>query len=197
MKKFFLLLVSVASYSADLIHVSNDSTPKNLQMLSEKYQQILLINDDAVYLIPSECQSERYFGGASQGVLNLVQGPTRTETVLNTQEVFEAKNEKEIIKKIELEKTFAIAEGKVSKDFLEDKDGRGFGGASEMPLVIHNEIQSAVQEKSGLRDTKQIQRTSCQLLQDGSGYKIHSMSNGQLYFNGKFTFVVNDTVLFQ
>lgn len=166
-------------------------------MLTAKYQETFFVNENGVYLIPSECRSERYFGGASEGVLNLIKGPMRTETILNTQEVFEAKEEKQIVKKIELEKTFAIAEGRISKDFLEDKEGRSFGGASEVPLVIHNDIVPVVQETSVKVQVKQIQHPSCQLLQDGSGYKIGSVHNGRLYKDGIFTSIVNDTVLFQ
>lgn len=197
MRIFFFLLAGVAAYSGDLIYLSSDSSPKNLEMLKGKYQQTLLLSDNGVYLIPSECQSERYFGGASEGVLNLIKGPMRTETVLNTQEVFEAKDEKEIVKKIELDKTFAIAEGKVSKDFLEDKEGRGFGGASEVALVIHNEIEPKLSERLAIEQPKkEVKRPSCQLLQDGSGYKIDSLNNGKLYINGTFSSVVNNTVLF-
>lgn len=197
MRLLFFLLAGVTMYGADLIHISNDPATKNLELLTEKYQQTFYVNKNGVYLIPSECRSERYFGGASEGVLNLIKGPMRTETILNTQEVFEAKEEKQIVKKIELEKTFAIAEGKISKDFLEDKEGRGFGGASEVPLVIHNETQPAVQETPVKAQVKQIQHPFCQLLQDGSGYKVGSSSNGRLYRDGTFTSIVNDTVLFQ
>jgi len=197
MRLFFFLLAGVTMYGADLIHISNDPAPHNLELLTEKYRQTFFVNENGVYLIPSECQSERYFGGASEGVLNLVKGPIRTETILNTQEVFEAKEEKQIVKKIELEKTFAIAEGKISKDFLEDKEGRGFGGASEVPLLIHNEVVPAVQEGSVRVQAKQIKHPDCQLLKDGSGYKISSQANGRLYRDGIFTSIVNDTVLFQ
>lgn len=197
MKKLFFLLVGVTAYSAQLIYVSNDFAPQNLEMLSEKYQQPLFIDDKGVYLIPGECKAERYFGGVSEGVLNLVKRPIQAEIILNTQEVFEAKNEQAIVKKIEIEKTLAIAEGKVSKAFLEDKEGRGFGGASEIPLIIHNVIESKGEEILLKTQTKQIQPPSCQVLQDGSGYQIDSMSNGRLYSNGKFISTVNNTVLFQ
>jgi hypothetical protein len=197
MKLFFILLAGVSAYSGDLIFVSNDITPKNLEALSAKYAQTLIVDDNGAYLLPSECKSERYFGGASEGVLNLIKGPMRTETVLNTQEVFEAKEEKQIVKKIELDKTFAIAEGKISKDFLEDKEGRGFGGASEVPLVIHNEIEPSEPKVAVKVLKKQIQRPSCQILLDGSGYRIDALNNGRLYINGKITPMRNDTVSFQ
>lgn len=198
MKIVFFLLAGLSAYCGDLIYLSSDSSPQNLQVLYSKYQQTLLISSNDVYLIPSECQSERYFGGASEGVLNLIQGSIRTETVLNTQEVFDAKDEKDIAKKIELEKTFAMAVGKVSKDFLEDKEGRGYGGASEVPLTIRNEIDSAVTDKSvTVQPKKEVKRPSCQLLQDGSGYKIAPLTNGRLYINGAFSSIINDTVLFR
>lgn len=198
MRFFFFFIASFSAYCADLIYLSNDTSPNNLQTLNSKYQQTLLLSESSVYLLPSQCQSERYFGGASEGVLNLIKGSIRTETVLNTQEVFEAKNEKEIIKKIELEKTFAIAEGKISKDFLEDKEGRGFGGASEVPLIIHNEIESTLSPNIVIKEPKKdLQRPRCELLQDGSGYKITSLDNGRLYINGAFSSIVDNTVLFR
>ncbi len=197
MKRLLILLAGFSAYAGDLIYLSSDITAKNLEILSAKYQQPLIVSDIGAYLIPRECQSERYFGGASEGVLNLIKGSMHTETILNTQEVFEAKEEKQIVKKIELEKTFAIAEGKISKAFLEDKEGRGFGGASEAALVIDNFIEPKVQETLVKTQTKQMQRPSCQVLQDGSGYQINFMSNGRWYSNGKFTSIVNNTVLFQ
>lgn len=198
MRFFFLLLASIAANSADLIHLSNDSSAANLEILNTKYQQALFISDNSVYLIPSECQSERYFGGASEGVLNLIKGPIRTETVLTTQDVFEAKEEKQIIKKIELDKTFAIAEGKVSKDFLEDKEGRGYGGSSEIPLIIHNDIETNISEAlMTVQAKKEVIHPACQLLQDGSGYKIVPLNNGRLYINGAVSPILNNTVLFR
>ena len=197
MKLLLILLAGISTYAGDLIFLSNDITAQNLEILSAKYAQILVLDDNGAYLVPSECKSERYFGGASEGVLNLVKGPMRTETVLNTQEVFEAKEAKQIVKKIELDKTFAIAEGKISKDFLEDKEGRGFGGASEVPLVIRNEIQTSTPNVAVKALAKQSQRPSCQILSDGSGYKIDALNNGRLYINGKITPMHNDTVSFQ
>ncbi len=198
MKRLFLFLASVSAYSADLIYLSNDVSQANIELIAQKYQKPLLLGESGVYLIPSECQSERYYGGASEGVLNTVKGPMRAESVLTTQEVFEAKDEKEIVKKIELDKTFAIADGKVAKDFLEDKEGRGYGGASEVPLVIHNEIQvSVTKEVIKTQATTKIQHPTCQMLFDGSGYKIGSLDNGRLYVNGSFSSVENNTVLFR
>lgn len=197
MRILVFLLASISAYSADLIYISSDLSAENLERINSKYQQTFLISDSGVYLIPSECQSERYFGGASEGILNLIKGPIRTETVLTTQDVFEAKEEKQIIKKIELDKTFAIAEGKISKDFLEDKEGRGFGGASEVPIVIHKEVTSPTVTLSVKAEGKEIQHPNCEILNDGSGYKIGAMTNGRLYTNGKMISIVNNTVLFQ
>ncbi|MDD5211992.1 MAG: hypothetical protein PHV62_06215 [Sulfuricurvum sp.] len=197
MKYFLILLAGISTYAGDLIYLSSDITPANLEALSGKYQQMLVVEDNGVYLVPSECRSERYFGGASEGVLNLVRGPIRTETVPNTQEVFEAKEEKQIVNKIELDKTFAVAEGKISKDFLEDKEGRGFGGASEVSLMIHNEIEPVVSKVALKAQVKLSQRPSCQILMDGSGYKFDALNNGRLYINGKITPMHNDMVSFQ
>lgn len=197
MKYFLILLAGISTYAGDLIYLSRDITPANLETLSGKYQQMLVVEDNGVYLVPSECRSERYFGGASEGVLNLVKGPMRTETVPNTQEVFEAKEEKQITNKIELDKTFAMAEGKISKDFLEDKEGRGFGGVSEVPLVIHNEIEPVSPKVVVKAQVKMSLRPGCQMLMDGSGYKFDALNNGRLYINGKIIPMRSDTVSFQ
>ena len=45
--------------------------------------------------------------------------------------MFEAKDTTVIEKKIEQEKAVLLVEGKISKAFLDDKEGRGFGGESE------------------------------------------------------------------
>lgn len=196
MRILCFLLAGVVAYSADLIYISSDSSAENLKIINAKYQQTFLVSESGVYLIPSECQSERYFGGASDGILNLIKGPIRTEAVLTTQDVFEAKEEKQIIKKIELEKAFSIAEGKISKDFLEDQEGRGFGGASQTPLVIRNEITAQTVNLPVKADEKEIQHPTCQILMDGSGYIIGSTTNAGVYVNGNISSIVNNTVLF-
>ena len=197
MKFFLILLAGISSYAGELIYISSDITPKNLETLHAKYQQMLILDENGVYLVPSECRSERYFGGASEGVLTLVKGPIRTEAVLNTQEVFEAKEEKQIIEKIEQDKRFALAEGKITKDFLEDKEGRGFGGASEMPLVIRNEVEPITPKVVIAAKPKPHKRPSCQILLNGSGYKIDPLTNGRLYVDGKTIPIVENTISFE
>lgn len=197
MKRLLVLLVGTSMYAGDLIYLSDDITAKNLEILTVKYQQPLIIGASGAYLVPTDCKSERYFGGASDGVLSLTKKPITTDIVLNTQEVFEAKNENQIIKKIELEKTFAIAEGKISKDFLEDKEGRGFGGASESVLVIDNKINQVESMSSSKTQGRQNIHPSCEITVDGSGYKIDSLDNGQIYINGKIIPLHNNTVSFQ
>jgi len=167
MKIFVFLLLTLTVYSAELIRISGNTTPANLEDLSMKYKQMLLLNSNNVYLIPKECQLERYFGGASQGQLNLVNTLTQTEAIPATQEVFEAKDTAVIKKKIEQEKAVLLVEGKVSKAFLEDKEGRSFGGASEMPLDLSS--QQITDKKNPLVNNTEInQCPSCQLLEDGS-----------------------------
>ena len=196
MKLFLIFLASLSSHAGDLIYLSSDTSPTSLEALGTKYQQMLVVDNNGVYLVPSECKAERYFGGASEGVLNIIRGPVRIETVLNTQEVFEAKEEQQIVKKIELDKVYAIVDGKTPKDFLEDKEGRGFGGASEVPLVIRNEIQTSVPKMAVKTQGIQIKRPSCQILMDGSGYQIEPLNNGRVYIDGKTTPVSNNTISF-
>lgn len=205
MKVLVFLLLSLTAYSAGLIHISGDTTAENLEALSVKYAQILLINSDDVYLIPKECQLERYFGGASQGELNLVHTQVQTQAITLTQEVFEAKDTAVIEKKVEQEKAVLVVEGKVSKAFLDDKEGRGFGGASEVALdlssqknqVIANSLKNMDNKDDIVKTVKSKQHPTCQLLENGSGYKLYSTTNPRIYFNKEFIPVVNDTIVFK
>ncbi len=179
------VLFSISSIWADeLIYISNDTNPRNLDSLEKKYKQRLLISDKRVYLIPSACKLERYFGGASQGELKLSKVPQQTQKIFITQEVFEAEDESAIREKIQVEKSIALIEGKVSKAFLEDKEGRGYGGASELPLDFsfqQKEVRKAYMkpvegEKEHVKKAKSSHHPRCRLLDDGSAYELKDLS---------------------
>jgi hypothetical protein len=205
MKIVASFLLSLTAYSAELIHISGDSTPENLEVLSAKYAQTLVVDTNNVYLIPKECQLERYFGGASQGELHLIHTQERTETLAPTQEVFEAKDTTVIEKKIEQEKAVLLVEGKVSKAFLDDTEGRGFGGESELPLdmssqkdqVIVETLKNTVTNNPIAETSKSVQHPSCKLLDNGSGYQLYSATNLRFYSDREFIPIVNDTILFK
>lgn len=191
--------------ATELIYISNDSTHSNLQDLELKYQQALLINDKKVYLIPSDCRLERYFGGESEGKLILSSKPQLTQEIIITQEVFEAKDESVITQIIEVEKSIALVEGKVSKAFLDDKEGRGFGGASEVPLNFSFQKIAATQKymkptpvkEKIIKEPIAEQKPQCQLLEDGSGYSLKYTNEAQLYFKAQFSSIKNGAILFQ
>ncbi len=201
----FILALSLKA--TELIYISNDSSHSSLQALELKYQQPLLINNKKVYLIPSACRLERYFGGASQGKLVLTTKPQLTQEIVVTQEVFEAKDESVITQKIEVEKSIALVEGKVSKAFLDDKEGRGFGGASEVPLNFNFQKIEATQKYMKPTSEKEKiitepmpiaeQKPQCQLLDDGSGYSLIHTNEAQLYFQAQFSSIRNGAILFQ
>lgn len=199
---FFLALSLEAT---ELIYISNDSSHSSLQSLELKYQQALLINDKKVYLIPSDCRLERYFGGESEGKLFLTTKPQLTQEIIITQEVFEAKDESIITQKIEVEKSIALVEGKVSKAFLDDKEGRGFGGASEVPLNFSFQKIAATQKnmkpiptkEKNIQEPIREQKPQCQLLDDGSGYYLKYLNEAQLYFQAQFSSIENGAILFQ
>lgn len=206
MRLFTLVLLSIANiYANELIYISNNTTDDNLKELHQKYKQTLLINDSKIYLIPSDCRLERYFGGASQGNITLNKAPQQTQEIIITQEVFEAKDETVIKEKIEVEKSIALIEGKVSKAFLDDKEGRGFGGASEIPLdftfqkaeakkvyMKPQEEQTPVIEKP-----KASQHPTCKLLNDGSGYELKHTEAAQFYSDEGIRPILNSTILFK
>ena len=203
MKMLCLLLLSLAScYGAELTYISNDTGIKNLESLENKYKQALLINEARVYLITKECQLKRYFGAASEGELKLVQIPRHTETILITQEVFEAKDEKEIQEKIETEKSISLIEGRVAKAFLEDKEGRGFGGFSEIALDFKSQKIQASQSitlpktEHIIKETKEDKTPNCHLLKDGSGYRLENISNAQMYSAKGFSPILDNVILF-
>jgi len=200
-----LLACTVSTFATELIYISNDSKAENLQKLEETYKQKLLINEGYVYLIPTDCRLNRYFGGASNGNLQLTKNPEQTKEIVITQAVFEAKSETEITKKIEVEKSIALVEGKVSKAFLDDKEGRGFGGASEVPLDFSFQktkatsvnMTPAKKHKVIKEDAKPYVHPSCELLEDGSGYVLSNTKEAQFYSNTKLEAISETTILFK
>ncbi len=205
MRSFLLLVLTLGSLCAhELIYISNDTTQKSLKGLQETYRQTLLIHDKRVYLIPSECRLERYFGGASQLPVKLDEIIDQTREVIITQEVFEAKDNSVIQKKIEVEKSIALVEGKVSKAFLDDKEGRGYGGASQVPLDFTFQkitakqvyMKPETQQKTAMADVKPHQHPSCQLLDDGSGYQLEHVKDASLYSKQNVQPISNTIILF-
>ncbi len=208
MRPLLIALVYVMVLYADmqqLVYVSNDANEKNLENLYEKYKKTLLINDRKVYLIPSDCLLERYFGGTSQGRLILSKKPQQTEEILVTQEVFEANDVSVIKEKIETDKSLALIEGKVPKAFLDDKEGRGFGGASETPLdfsfqkleakKVH--MKPATQQVNIEPSPKAYLHPTCKLLKNGSGYVLEHINNATFYSNRSFQPIKNPIITFK
>jgi len=205
MRKLSLALLCTSSmYAVTLPYISNTSDEARLKELSQKYKQELLINDGKVYLIPSDCRLNRYFGGASELKVKLAKRPEQTEDIVITQEVFEAKDEETIKESIEVQKSISLVEGKVSEEFLMDKEGRGFGGASELPLnysfqkikAVKVNMTPAKKQKPIVEDAKPYQHPTCRILEDGSGYKIENLKNAQFYKNGNIEDIKNENIKF-
>ncbi len=206
MRLFTLVLLSIVSLQAnELIYISNNTDETNLKELHEKYKQPLLLNRSKVYLIPSECRLQRYFGGSSQGEVILGKKPQQVQKLVITQEVFEAKDESVLQKKIEVEKSIALIEGKVSKAFLDDKEGRGFGGASELPLDFTFQKVEAkklymkpIQEQTPVaEETEASQHPVCRLLDDGSGYELKHIEAAQFYSHTGISSILNSIIIFK
>jgi len=192
----FFVLTS-AAFSNELIHISDDTN--DLDGIYQKYRQDLLISNNHVYLIPNECKLERYFGGASQGALKLVKEPHHTEEIIITQEVFEAKDIQDIQEKIDLDKSISLVQGKVAKEFLADEEGRGFGGASEVPIdysvqkIAHIQDSTRSIEQAFVEKEKDVALPSCKLLEDGSGYQLNNVKEPKFYNNkGLFPLKTNN-----
>lgn len=201
MRSFLLLFLAIGSVCAhELIYISNDASQKSLKGLEQTYKQTLLVNNEKVYLIPSDCRIERYFGGASQMPVKLSKAPEQTQEIILTQEVFEAKDERVIKEKIEVEKSIALIEGKVSKAFLDDKEGRGYGGSSQVPLDFTFQkiaakqvyMKPATKKKIVTADTESYPHPNCELLNDGSGYKLQHIKEAYLY-SDQGSYPISDT----
>ncbi len=206
MRFLTLVLFAITStYAHELIYISNNTSDENLKELYQKYSQSLVLNDSKVYLVPSECRLERHFGGTSEGTLKLSKVPQQTQDIVTTQEVFEAKDETVITKKVELEKSIALIEGKVSKAFLDDKEGRGFGGASEVTLDFTFQKEEAKkvymkpQQEPALivKQNRPAQHPSCRLLNTGAGYVLEHIKDAQLYSDSGIHPIINSTIHFK
>jgi hypothetical protein len=205
MRNFLLLLLTISALSGyELTYISNDTTQQSLKGLQATYKQTLLVNDKRVYLIPSDCRLERYFGGASQADVILSKTPKQAQNVIITQAVFEAKDESTVKESIEAEKSIALVEGKVSKAFLDDNEGRGYGGASQLPLdftfqkiaATQVHMKPEVQNKPKASNVKPYQHPSCQLLDNGSGYQLEHIKDAYLYFDQRLHPISDPTILF-
>ena len=76
----------------------------------------------------------RYFGGVSNGELNIAKSVKYTAPLVVTEEVFIAKSSDDIDKVVEENKLFDIKNGNGAKEFIEDKTGHLYGGLSESEL---------------------------------------------------------------
>jgi len=205
MRSFLLFFLAIGSVCADeLIYISNDISKTSLKELQRTYKQTLLINDKKVYLIPGDCRLERYFGGASQLSVKLNKVPEQAQEISITQEVFEAKDERVIQEKIEVDKSIALIEGKVAKAFLDDKEGRGYGGASQVSLdfsfqkiaakKVH--MKPVTEHRQIVASARPYQHPSCRLLDDGSGYQLQDIKDAYLYSGQDLHPISSTTILF-
>ena len=76
----------------------------------------------------------RYYGGLSEGTLNLPDSVMKTQSTVITKEVFSANNKQEIEKAVLKQKLEQVDNALDAKDFIMDKTGHLFGGLSEGKL---------------------------------------------------------------
>jgi hypothetical protein len=76
----------------------------------------------------------RYFGGLSEGELNLPKSVMLTPSTVVTEEVFAAESKEEVEVAIIKQKEEQVKSANVAKDFVLDKTGHLFGGLSEGKL---------------------------------------------------------------
>jgi hypothetical protein len=192
--KLFLSLLGVASLGAyDLIHISNSVDFQNLRELEQKYKREIVISDNRAYLIPSECLLERYFGGLSQNMVELPNSELYNTSYAVTQKIFNAKDETEIKDEIAKQKISDTIEAKEAREFLSDRDGRLFGGLSQGDIDLSKQKEVVIQS---IEDKANFTRPTCQLLEDGSGYKIYGTKELKLYSSKKIV-DIKERVLFK
>lgn len=190
-------LFVVSLYGAELIHVSNSVDEDNLKILVNKYKRNIVINDNRAYIIPSECEVERYFGGLSQKKLNILKSTKFTGPITVTQKVFEAKSVQDIEEQIQKQKITNEVEGKVAKAFLEEKDGHLFGGLSQNPIDLTKQTKVVEIEKAIKQQIHPVYtHPTCKLLDDGLGCKLYKTRNPKLYKKDGFQPIYNNTIFF-
>ena len=69
--------------------------------------------------------------------------------------------------------------------------------SSQKDQVITNNTNNTATKNPIADNTKSKQYPSCQLLENGSGYKLYFTTNPRFYSNREFISIVNDTVLFK
>ena len=202
--KFLITAIILSSglLGTELIYISDNTKIDNLKILNNKYKKDLFINDNRVYLIPQECLLVRHFGGLSQNKLNLANNDSLSMPI--TQEIFTAKDENTIKVEVEKQKSLDLVTGKVTKEFLSDKDGHFFGGLSEIPIDLSDQITDAQNEYmiEKLTQTKTIEKIddyshpTCELLLDGSGYKLINTLNVKIFAKDILQLLTTTTIVF-
>jgi len=191
-------------FSKELIYISDNIEINNLTLLNNKYKKDLIINDNRAYLVPDECLLVRHFGGLSQNKVNLVKSDNYSLNVPVTQEVFTAKNTTVIDIEVEKQKSMDLVTGKATKEFLPDKDGHLFGGLSEIPIDLTEQIADAKNEymkekivpKTIAKKDKVNISPGCELLKDGSGYKLIDTSKLKVFTEGSLKVLETTTFTF-
>jgi len=186
---FYLLLLKVSLFSANLILISNSTEKENLKTLMHRYKTDIIINDNQAYIIPEKCRLVRYFGGLSQSESTIVKTIKYTSSMKITEDIFEAVNEEDIEKHIQKQKITDLVEGKVAKEFLEDTKGHLLGGLSETPLDLSK-------QKILTKEINNYKSPSCKLLEDGSGYKLYVNKSAKLYTKDGLKSISQTVVLF-
>ena len=198
------IILSTGLPSTELIYISDNTEIDNLKILSDKYKQDLLINDNRVYLIPQECLLLRHFGGLSENKVNLAISDANKLSLPITQEIFTAKDKLTIDVEIDKQKSMDLVTGKVTKEFLADKDGHLYGGVSEIPIDMSEQIANAQNEYMREKVTKaqliqqkeKYTHPSCELLRDGSGYKLIDTLNAFVYSDSQLKALTYSTISF-
>ncbi|MDX9813323.1 MAG: hypothetical protein WC144_05550 [Sulfurimonas sp.] len=189
MKKLLLLSLSCAALlSHELIEIGKyDDT------LEAKYKQdIIIINTDA-FLAPSECLSQRLYGGLSQGDVWLneikkehIELDDKTFKNLSQKTIDEQKSKQNIKNTIEL---------KVAKEFITYGNGHLYGGLTQGKLDLS--AQKVIKEtpKDEVLQVVDEPKYNCTMLPTFDGYRLN-IDSFKLLKDGKIVEIKDGVVRF-
>ncbi len=196
MKTLLSLCLFTFAYAEPLILVGEHIDKPSLEQLSLTYQKSILVADGNAYLVPKSCALERFYGGISQGNLKEFK---KENSLPRNPSIFEAKDDKAFEQKDAQDRAIAIVEGSLPEAFINVDSGRHYAGVSQAPLNLSQQMRKAqITAEAPVRPLPKEQKThpSCELLEDGSGYRLHHVDQSYFYTHNKQIPVLNNTVLF-
>lgn len=157
----FGLLVSL-SFSHELIELGTHN-----DALAKEYNRDIIIIDNRAFIAPSECISQRLYGGISQGDTWL--NDIKKEHVELDDKTFKALSKQSIDKQKITQNITNKIEQKVAKEFIDKANGHLFGGMSQGRVDLSTQKIMPLTSKE---QSKTPKKYSCKILDTFDGYKL-------------------------